>query len=388
MKVTQVTIGRFSQFHLARQLEKHGVLDAIWTGYPKFKLTQETGIPKEKIKSFPWLHTPYMYLSSLGLNRFQWISKEWNWWDHEVLDSHVSSRLNHPTILIGLSGSGLKSGKAAQAHGGKYICHRGSSHIGFQNTILQEEYARWGFEFSGIDPRKIAKEEEEYAVSDAIVVPSEFARQTFIQKGISPHKVHKMAYGARTDRFSRLDRPSDDTFRMLWVGAVSIRKGFMDALRAFHLFSHPRKEFVVIGSIQNELKTLLAKEKTEHVQFIGTVPNAELVKYYSTSHVFILPSIEEGLANVQGEALACGCPVIATPNAGAEDLFSDGKEGFIVPVRSPEIIAEHLERLADDKNLRNAMSDSAVNRISSIRGWDSYGDAYVKLLKILNENIV
>ena len=46
--------------------------------------------------------------------------------------------------------------------------------------------------------------------------------------------------------------------------------------------------------------------------------------------VMVQPSIEEGLSLVMAEALACGCPVIATENTGAEDLFQNNKEGFII----------------------------------------------------------
>ena len=55
MKVTQISIGRFHHFHLARQLEIHGLLENIWTGYPKYKLKDELGIPQQKICSFAHL---------------------------------------------------------------------------------------------------------------------------------------------------------------------------------------------------------------------------------------------------------------------------------------------------------------------------------------------
>ena len=67
----------------------------------------------------------------------------------------------------------------------------------------------------------------------------------------------------------------------------------------------------------------------------------------SSSHVLVLPSVEEGLALVQAQAMACGCPLISSTNTGGEDLFSDGVEGFLVPIRSPEAIAERLQQLAD-----------------------------------------
>ena len=54
----------------------------------------------------------------------------------------------------------------------------------------------------------------------------------------------------------------------------------------------------------------------------------------------ILPSIIEGRALVQQEALSCGLPIITTPNAGGADLIEEGMTGHLVPIRSPEIIAE------------------------------------------------
>ena len=89
----------------------------------------------------------------------------------------------------------------------------------------------------------------------------------------------------------------------------------------------------------------------------------------------------EGLAMVQGEALACGCPVIASTNTGGKDLFTDGKEGFIVPIRSADAIAEKLQLLADNPDLRQTMSDAAIKRVQDIGGWDNYGNEFAKLIK-------
>jgi len=90
------------------------------------------------------------------------------------------------------------------------------------------------------------------------------------------------------------------------------------------------------------------------------------------------------MALVQAQALACGCPVVATREAGAEDLFDDGVEGFIVPARDPGAIAERLVRLATEPGLLDRMSAAAAARIGSIGGWDAYGlrilDIYRELL--------
>jgi starch synthase len=162
---------------------------------------------------------------------------------------------------------------------------------------------------------------------------------------------------------------------------VLVRKGFFYALEAFQKLEHPNKEFVVIGSIFDEMKPLLSNFKTTNVSFLGIIPNQRLLEYYSSSNVFILPSIEEGLAMVQGEALACGCPIIATPNTGASDLFTDGKEGFIVPLRSVQALTDKLQLLADNPNMRDEMSENGLNLVKSLNGWDKYGDLMGEFIK-------
>ena len=103
----------------------------------------------------------------------------------------------------------------------------------------------------------------------------------------------------------------------------------------------------------------------------------------SRSHALVLPSIEEGLALVQAQALACGCPVICSTATGGEDLFTDGVEGFIVPVRDPEALGGRMQLLADDPPLQTAMRVAALQRVQTIGGWTTYGDRWESLLREL-----
>lgn len=384
MGVTQISIGRFHHFHLARQMERHGLLQAIWTGYPRFKLRDEQGIPQQKIHTFPWIHAPYMSRWRLGLADWFWLSRESAWWARHTLDRHVAGQIKAPTVLVALSGSGLHAGSAAQQAGGYYICDRGSTHIRVQDELLREEYKRWNIKYRGIDPRIIAKEEEEYQLADCITIPSEFVRQSFIGMGVPAQKLIKIPYGARLERFRKVATPPEDRFRVLWVGGISIQKGFFDVLQAFQALRHPRKELKVVGVLTNEIRNKLSHFKLQGVTFMGLVPNATLPLLYSSAHVLVLGSIQEGLAMVQGEALACGCPVIATRHTGSEDLFTDGVEGFIVPIRSPHDIAERLQQLADDPVMQANMAAAALQRVKGLGGWDTYGNSFAILVKSLN----
>lgn len=381
MNVTQVSIGRFHHFHLARQMEKFGILDRIFTGYPKFKLKDEQGIDQNKIKTFPWVHAPFMMRGNFGLDKYDNLTKEWINLDVKSLDSYVASKLTEPTILVALSCSASKAGKLNQSRGGVHICDRGSSHIQFQNEILKEEYKKWNLSYIGTDERIIQREMMEYQSANFITVPSQFVYNSFIEKGISADKLRKIPYGANLSRFSKIAEPEKNSFSVLWVGQVSIRKGFLYALEAFLQLKVSNKKFTVIGSVEPALKELIKNKSLENVIFKGNVPNNELVNYYNSHHVFVLTSLEEGLAMVQGEALASGCPIIATPNSGCEDLIENGREGFIVPIRDVQAVKEAFEKFLDSPSLREELSTNALSKIKSSKGWDDYGEKFYSFIK-------
>ena len=139
-----------------------------------------------------------------------------------------------------------------------------------------------------------------------------------------------------------------------------------------------------MGGMTEEIKPFFSKYEG-HYKYVGHVPQAELYKYYSQGSVFVMMSLEEGLAVVQLQAMACGLPVIATTNTGAEDIVREGKDGFIIPIRDVEALKEKLTYLYEHPDIREAMSRSAKERVSSGFTWDDYGNKmiaeYEKILK-------
>lgn len=382
MKVVQICIGKFHHFDLARELHARGFLEGIFTGYPRWKLRDE-GLPQSKIKTFPWLQTIYMGMGRYNL-RQPWLDRHLACLAHETLSRHASRRLGDGDIVVALSGQGLEAGQTMQRRGGHFVCDRASSHIRYQDQILREEFARWGAVFPGVDERGMNREENEYASADMITVPSAFARRSFIQMGVAPEKVQLAPFGVELRRFSKVASPAADEFQVLFVGQVSFRKGVPYLLEAFRQFRHPRKRLVIIGSVQSEILPVL-RGLPANVQVLGPKPQPELKEWMSRSHVMMLPSIEEGLAYVQAQAMACGCPVIGTSHTGAEDLFTDGHEGFIVPIRDIEALRDRLEMLTESE-LRERMSHACLSRVLEIGGWRDYGKKYIEILKKLKTN--
>jgi glycosyltransferase involved in cell wall biosynthesis len=170
---------------------------------------------------------------------------------------------------------------------------------------------------------------------------------------------------------------------ILFVGHAGVQKGFIDLLDAYRLLLHPNKRLLLIGTLSSPAKELLHCCNLEGIEYLGHVPNAQLSDYYNQASVFVLPSIQEGLAMVIGEAMACGCPVIASTNTGASELITDGQEGFVVPIRRPDMIAGRMQQLADDFQLVQRMRLSSVARMQHLQGWNQYGEMWAYFLRTL-----
>lgn len=380
MQVVHSSHGRFHHHDLARELAARGMLRAFFTGYPRWKL-RDASLPLEFVRTFPWVEVPFMAALKFGVLRGrmeQYAARVLS----ESFDRHVARAIPDCDAYIGLSCASLHAGRVAQSRGAIYVCDRGSTHIRAQDALLREEYKRQGIAWRGIDRYVVDKECREYEQADLITVPSEFVRRTFVEYGVPESKLAKVPYGVELSRFEKVGEPCPDRFEVLFVGSASVRKGVADLLAAFAALRHPAKRLTFVGSVTDEIRNWLrGKHLDPAVRFVGHLPQAQLKEEFSRAHVMVLPSIEEGLALVQAQALACGCPVIASEHTGARDLFEDGKEGFIVPVRKPGAIAERLQQLADDPRLRQRMGEAAMLTVrENLGGWSTYGDRIVAAL--------
>ena len=381
MKVVLSAICKFHTFDLARELYARGALAAIFTGYPRFKLKNEA-LPDDLIKTFPWVQATYMgfpWKNSLPHS----VVRELENLSGITLGNHVARNLPECDLYVGLSGSALPAGKKAHQRGAKFICDRGSSHIRSQDDLLREEHALWNLPFVGIDPRTIAREELEYQEADCITVPSTFVYRSFVEQGIPANKLRLLPYGVNLSRFQPVDKPTLQRFDMLFVGGMSLRKGVQYLVQAYQKINHPAKSLTFVGAPSASLIQALTERGLwpEDAIVLGHMPQTELKQIMSRSHVLVLPSLEEGLAMVMAQAMACGCPVVASNHTGAEDLMTDGVEGFIVPVRNVSALTEKLQHLADEPTLRDEMGNKALQKVQKIGGWHDYGDKAMKIYK-------
>lgn len=381
MQIVQAVFGVFHHFELAHQLHARKHLRRIYSTWPWARLKRD-GLPRELVSTFPLVHTADYLLRRTPLYSAA-LDARFNQWNSDSFDRWLRAKIDPCDAFIAISGAGLTAGPKVQAAGGKFICDRGSTHQRFQDAVLAEEHRRWNVPYITPAAHIVRREEAIYAIADAITVPSNVARRSFLAQGIEAEKVHVIPYGVRLDKFTPGGARSTETFEVLFAGQISLRKGIPYLLEAFARLSHPNKHLTLAGTVQDDIRQLLTKLPTEHVTFAGSLPQTELAALMARSHVLALASVEEGLALVQGQALACGCPVVATTATGAEDLFTDGVEGFIVPDRDTAALTSRLQQLADDPALRERMSAAALERVKTLGGWDHYGDQWDTLLHAL-----
>jgi starch synthase len=382
MKVAISTIGKYHAFDLARELHSRGVLSAIFTGYPRFKLSNEQ-LPQSLIYSFPFIHGSYMAFP-LKYCLPDFLNRQWKYIADVTFGNYVARNLPSCDLYVGMSGSALQAGKKAHQQGAAYICDRGSAHINVQNQLLYAEHELWDMPFVGIDPRTILREEAEYAEADMITVPSTFAYRTFVKQGVSAEKLRLLPYGVDVSRFKQVAEPALGRFDILFVGAMSLQKGIQYLVQAYQQINHPNKSLTFVGTHSQELIEMLKIRNfwPDDAKVLGHVPQNELKNFMSRSHVLVLPSVQDGFGMVMAQAMACACPIVASCNTGGEDLFSDDEEGYIVPIRDVNALAERLQQLADNPKQRAAMGKLALARVQALGGWSSYGE---KAMEIYNE---
>lgn len=137
------------------------------------------------------------------------------------------------------------------------------------------------------------------------------------------------------------------------------------------------------GKLEEKLKILTKRYNlTNRVKFVGFIPKEKIPYYFSISHVFVRPSISEGLGNSFLEAMAAGLPVIATPVGGIVDFLFDGETGILVPPKSPYEISRAIKRLEDDK-IRSMLIENTKVLIPEKYNWNNIVKKFKELFEII-----
>jgi glycosyltransferase involved in cell wall biosynthesis len=351
-------------------------LTQLITSYPKF-VVRKYGIPDDKVTSI--VIKEILYRGWQKLPGFLKNAYNFQYLIHEIFDHFACVSLKGADIVNGGSSVFLKTLRKAKRMGAITIVERGSSHIVYQNEILKEECERFHIPIRPLQlphPQIIEKELKEYEEADYISIPSSFVKRTFLEKGVPESKLIQVPYGVNFSQFKQSPK-TDDIFRVIFVGTMMLRKGVQYLLRAFSELGLPHSELLLIGPLSDELQPFFKKYEGKF-KWMGHLPQVELYKHYSQGSVFVIMSIEEGLAMVIPQAMSCGLPVIATTNTGAGDLIENGKQGFVIPIRDVDALKEKILYFYEHQDEVKRMGASGADKVRHGYSWDDYGEKIIR----------
>jgi D-inositol-3-phosphate glycosyltransferase len=241
-------------------------------------------------------------------------------------------------------------------------------------------------------------EEETRIVSDAdrIVAANVVERAELLRDyGAHASRIATIPCGVDTDLFTPGDRAEarrrlglDDRPVLLWVGRIAPIKGLdtlLDTVARLREAGRDMRLLVVGGEADeptNGHETSLRRRIAalglgESVRFVGPQPQSVLPLYYAAADVTVLPSYYESFGMVALEAMACGSPVIASRVGGLVTTVRDGVTGFLVPDGDVEALAERIETLVGDPELRWRLGREGVRWAAQHR-WPCVAEAVCK----------
>jgi glycosyltransferase involved in cell wall biosynthesis len=286
-----------------------------------------------------------------------------------IFDQAAARHIPPCDIFHGWSHQCQHSLHKAKSFGAITFLERQNSHDRCQNALVQAEYDTWGYqERPAVRPHGMKRGLAEYETADYITVPSPFVYESFIAEGFAKDRLFLVPYGVDIDRFKPDPNSWRDhkTFRLLFVGQVSLRKGVPYLLQAWQKSGLAHAELWLAGRIVPDAERVIKPFLNEPtIKFLQHVPDT--ARLYQQVDACVLPSIEEGSALVTYEAMACGLPLIYTYHTGA--VARHMSEGIEVPIRDVNALAEAISRLYEDKLLRQFLGAAGRLRAEEF-SWD------------------
>jgi glycosyltransferase involved in cell wall biosynthesis len=287
-------------------------------------------------------------------------------------------------LFHGWSSSSLRSLRYCREEGITSFMENPGPHFRYVEEIIGAEYDSLGIRwkkapeffprFFGLGPDY---KQGEYEAAQYLILESEFTRDTFLAQGLPANKLFVLPRGVDTVRFRPPEGPRPDRpFRVVFFGPIGVRKGARYLLEAWSKLKLRNAELVMLGSMQDDVRTIIERFTAADptIRLMGFVK--DYVRFYHESSVFVLPSLSEGSAKVTYEAMACGLPVIVTPNAGS--VARDGEDGFLIPPRDSDALQEKLLKLYEDRGTRETMGRNARKRIEMFT-WDAHRERLLEL---------
>lgn len=299
-------------------------------------------------------------------------------WAHRRFDHAVARRLRRLEplrIVHGFEGAALETLAEARRLGATTVLDVPSAHEHYARAAAAEEQR----------PATLSETlRAERRLADWIFAPSDFVIDCLAGDGVPQERIVRIPYGVDTERFAPVAERNDDVFRVLVVGQVSLMKGIRYLLEAWRRADLPNGELVLVGDLHPLAKPVL-REYAGRFRWNGATAKHEVDRFFRQADVLVHASLAEGSALVTYEGMASGLPVIATSSSGS--VVRDGQDGFVIPPRDPDTLAEKLVYLHARPDERRRLGTAGRAAIESAYTWRHYRQRVVNAYRtILGES--
>ena len=218
-----------------------------------------------------------------------------------------------------------------------------------------------------------------YEQMDRTLAPSEYYRKHLAHHGFDPTKLGLLMRGVDTAEFHPSKRdPQFYRHRGLgegpvfvYVGRVSVEKNLPQLAEAFReLLARGRNANLAIVGDGPDLASLKEECRGLPVLFTGFLATADLAAAYASADCLVFPSTSDTFGNAVLEAQASGIPAIVSDRGGPPDIVRTHHSGLVVDVDRPGALADAMERLCAEPDLRESLGRRALQNAAE-RTWES-----------------
>jgi glycosyltransferase involved in cell wall biosynthesis len=239
-------------------------------------------------------------------------------------------------------------------------------------TVEAERYPKWEptLESTREPEEKLFQKEEELRQADRITCPSQFVFNSIPSEIRQKTPCQISPFGSpHCEPVDFEHSQKSDILKLLFVGSMSQRKGLADLFEAMKLLKGEPVSLSILG--QPSMPMEFYRKQFPDFEYFPPCSNQKVRAIMKAHDALVMPSIVEGRALVQQEALSCGLPIIVTPNAGGEDLVEEGITGHLVPIRSPEKIAEAICSMMTNRKNREEIQKLCQKKAREYT-WEKY----------------
>lgn len=214
-----------------------------------------------------------------------------------------------------------------------------------------------------------------FNISNSITTVSYSVVDELKDYGLESEKITVLGNGVNERIFAPIRKTGDGQKYVLYTGILRARKGLFDLVKCAKLVSEvkPEVRFVVCGKgpfLRKLEKEVREQRMQKQIELLGFVKREELIKLYQNATLHVVPSHYEGLPTVLLEAMSCGLPVVATDVCGNKEVISSGVNGFLVPPKSPKVMADVILWLLENDHVRERVGKAARKTIEERYTWD------------------